>query len=418
MTSSREFFDALETRSADQRMAEQLAALRSVLTAAQAAAPALADVLKDVDPSQLRDVDALSSIPITRKSELFARQRAGLRREPFGGYSTLCKGPGMPRLFASPGPIYEPQGVRPDYWRMGRALHAARFRADDLVHNAFSYHMTPGAFMFEAGAHALGCTVFPAGVGQTEQQIAAMQELRPDAYCGTPSFLRILLEKSRAQGLELPGLRVASVSGEACPASQVEWLRNHGVDAFQTYATADLGLIAYETVAREGFVLDEQVIVQIVQPGTSHVVADGEVGEVVVTVLNPDYPLIRFSTGDLSAMLPGDCPTGRTAPRLEGWLGRADQSAKVRGMFVHPTHIDQIAQRVPQVQRCRLVISHSDAGDHVALQVESLEQGAAFVLLITTVFRDITRLRAEVQLVPSGSLLLDGRKVVDERTFS
>ncbi|MBF5006099.1 phenylacetate--CoA ligase family protein [Diaphorobacter caeni] len=418
MTSSREYFDALETRSIDQRTAEQLAALRSVLTAAQEAAPALKDGLKDIDPSQLRDVDALSNTPITRKSDLFARQRAGLHREPFGGFSRLRKGPGMPRLFASPGPIYEPQGVQPDYWRMARALHAASFGADDLVHNAFSYHMTPGAFMFEAGAHALGCTVFPAGVGQTEQQIAAMEELRPDAYCGTPGFLRILLEKTRAQGRELPGLRVASVSGEACPASQVEWFKSQGVDVFQTYATADLGLIAYETVAREGFVLDEQVIVQIVEPGTSHVVADGEVGEVVVTVLNPDYPLVRFSTGDLSAVLPGVCPTGRTAPRLEGWLGRADQSAKVRGMFVHPVHIDQIVQRVPQVDKCRLIISRVNEQDHLTLQLESLEQGTAFADAVAAAFRDITRLRTDVQLVSAGSLPADGLKVVDERALA
>ncbi len=309
------FFDALETRSPEQREAEQMAALAKQVAHAQAHSAAFAEILAGVDAAAVNSRAALAQLPVTRKGALLERQRAQVARDPFGGFSALVRGPGMTRLYASPGPIYEPEGATRDYWRTGRALYAAGFRAGELVHNAFSYHMTPGAFILESGAHAVGCTVFPAGTGQTEQQLQAMAELRPEAYTGTPSFLRILIEKAAETGADIGSLKKAVVGGEACPPSLTAWFAERGVAVYQTYATADLGLVAYETAARQGLVVEEQVIVEIVRPGTGDPLAEGEVGELVVTSLNPAYPLIRFGTGDLSAVLPGACPTGRTAPR-------------------------------------------------------------------------------------------------------
>jgi phenylacetate-CoA ligase len=275
----------------------------------------------------------------------------------------------MPRVFASPGTIYEPDSTRRDYWRLARALHAAGFRPGQLVHNCFSYHFVPAGAMMESGAHALGCTVFPGGTGQTEQQVQAMAELQPAGYVGTPSFLKIIVEKAAEMKVALPTVTRAMVSGEACPPSLRDWLAERGIAAYQCYASADLGLIAYETEAREGLVLDEGVIVEIVRPGTGDPVAEGEVGELVVTTLNPDYPLIRFGTGDLSAVLPGHCPTGRTNTRIKGWMGRADQTVKVRGMFVHPGQVADIARRFPEVLKARLVVSGEMANDSMHFQV-------------------------------------------------
>ncbi|MGV3497453.1 MAG: phenylacetate--CoA ligase family protein [Hydrogenophaga sp.] len=412
-----EFFDALETRSAAQREADQMAALPKQVAHAQAHSAAFAEILKGVDAAAINSRAALAQLPVTRKSALLERQRAQREKDAFGGFSTLVRGPQMTRIFASPGPIYEPEGAARDYWRTGRALYAAGFRAGELVHNAFSYHMTPGAFILESGAHAVGCTVFPAGTGQTEQQLQAIAELRPDAYTGTPSFLRILIEKAAEAGVDASSIRKASVGGEACPPSLTAWFAEHGVAVYQTYATADLGLVAYETAAREGLVVEEQVIVEIVRPGTGEPVADGEVGELVVTSLNPAYPLIRFGTGDLSAVLPGPCPTGRTAPRIKGWMGRADQTTKVRGMFVHPGQVADIARRFPQVGRARLVVSGEMANDQMCLRVETPQVDESLRELIAAAVRDVTKLRSDVELVAPGSLPNDGKVIEDARSY-
>ncbi|MGH8034971.1 MAG: phenylacetate--CoA ligase family protein, partial [Lysobacterales bacterium] len=292
-----EFFDALETREPAEREAQLMVALSRQVAHAQRATAAYAQILRAVDAAAVTSRQTLARLPVTRKHELLERQRAGRTSDPFGGFSALLRGPKMPRIFSSPGPIYEPEGLAKDYWRSARALFAAGFRAGDLVHNAFSYHMTPGAFIMEAGAHAIGCTVFPAGVGQTEQQLQAIAELKPDAYMGTPSFLRILVEKALETGSDISSLRKGLTGGEALPPSLRDWFAERGLAVYQSYATADLGLIAYETEAREGLVLDEGVIVEIVRPGTGDPVTEGEVGELVVTTLNPDYPLIRFGTG-------------------------------------------------------------------------------------------------------------------------
>ncbi|MBN9372902.1 AMP-binding protein [Hydrogenophaga sp. YM1] len=414
------FFDSLETRAPAQREAEQMAALARQVAHAQAHSPAFAEILSGVDAAGVNSRAALAKLPVTRKSSLLGRQRAQVARDPFGGFSALVRGPAMTRLYASPGPIYEPEGATRDYWRTGRALFAAGFRAGELVHNAFSYHMTPGAFILESGAHAVGCTVFPAGTGQTEQQLQAMAELRPEGYTGTPSFLRILIEKAAETGADLSSLTKAVVGGEACPPSLTAWFAERGVAVYQTYATADLGLVAYETAAREGLVVEEQVIVEIVRPGTDDPVAEGEVGELVVTSLNPAYPLIRFGTGDLSAMLPGACPTGRTAPRIKGWMGRADQTTKVRGMFVHPSQVADIARRFPQIRKARLVVSGEMASDQLCLRVEAEPGGQAAEALresIAAAVRDITKLRGEVELVAPGSLPNDGKVIEDARSY-
>jgi phenylacetate-CoA ligase len=339
---------------------------------------AFAEILAGVDATMVTSRAALSRVPVTRKTELLERQKtaravvdaAGMSNV-FGGFSSIEFGVHMPRVFASPGTIYEPEGKQLDYWRSARALAAAGFKAGELIHNCFSYHFTPAGAMMEAGAHALGCTVFPAGTGQTEQQVQAMAELKPAGYVGTPSFLKIILEKASEMGVALPSVTKALVSGEACPPSLRDWFAQRGVTAYQCYATADLGLIAYETSAREGLVIDEGVIVEIVTPGTGDLVPEGDVGELVVTTFNTDYPLIRFGTGDLSAVLPGNCPTGRTNTRIKGWMGRADQTTKIRGMFVHPSQVATIAKRFPDVVKARLVVSGEMADDRMTLQLRS-----------------------------------------------
>ena len=413
------FFDALETRSPAEREAAQMAALPGQIAHAQAHSAAMAEILRGVDASTVNSRAALAQLPVTRKHELLERQKA-LRAaggDAFGGFSALVRGPGMSRIFASPGPIYEPEGSTADYWRTGRALYAAGFRAGELVHNSFSYHMTPGAFILESGAHAVGCTVFPAGTGQTEQQLEAMLDLKPNGYTGTPSFLRILLEKAQQAGANIGCLTKASVGGEACPPSLTAWFKEQGVDVYQTYATADLGLVAYETSARQGLVLEEGVIVEIVRPGTGDPVPEGEVGELVVTSLNPAYPLIRFGTGDLSAILPGTCPTGRTAPRIKGWMGRADQTTKIKGMFVHPSQVADIARRFPQVGKARLVVNGEMANDSMCLQVEAATAADGLAEQIEAVMREVTKLRGAVQVVSPGSLPNDGKVIEDARSY-
>jgi phenylacetate-CoA ligase len=411
------YFDALETRDPAQREAQLLAALPRQVAHAQQASAALAEILAGVDAAGVTTRQSLASLPITRKHELLARQKTHRASDWFGGFSALRRGPAMPRLFSSPGPVYEPEGTRRDYWRAGRAMFAAGFRSGELVHNAFSYHMTPGAFIMESGAHAVGCTVFPAGVGQTEQQLQAIAELRPDGYTGTPSFLRILLEKAVETGDDVSSMRKGLTGGEALPPTLRDWFAQRGLAVYQSYATADLGLIAYETEAREGLVLDEGVIVEIVRPGTGDPVAEGEVGEVVVTTLNPDYPLIRFGTGDLSALLPGACPTGRTNTRIKGWMGRADQTTKIRGMFVHPGQVADIARRFPEVIKARLVVSGEMANDVMTLKVEAAGATQGLDARIGQAIRDVTKLRADVQLLEPGTLPNDGKVIEDARSY-
>ncbi len=395
-----------------------MAALPGHIAHAQACSPAFAQILQGVDAASITSRAALAQLPVTRKYELLAQQQAQRAHSPFGGFNTQPFGPHMPRVFASPGTIYEPEGTRPDYWRMARAIYAAGFRAGELVHNCFSYHFVPAGSMMETGAHAIGCTVFPGGTGQTEQQVQAMAELRPAGYIGTPSFLKLIVEKAQSLGVPLPSVRKALVSGEAFPPSLRDWLRDQGIEGYQCYATADLGLIAYETSAREGLVVDENVIVEIVRPGTGEPVPEGEVGELVITTLNPDYPLIRFGTGDLSAILPGTCPTGRTNVRIKGWMGRADQTTKVRGMFVHPGQVSEVVKRFPQVGKARLVVTGAMASDVMTLMAESQETSEGLAQLIGEAVRDITKLRAEIQLVAPGSLPNDGKVIEDARSYS
>ena len=413
-----DFFDALETRLPAEREAALMAALPMHIARAQAGTAAMAEILAGVDAASISSRAALARLPVTRKSELLARQQASRAagQDAFGGFAAIRYGAAMPRLYASPGPIYEPAGAALDYWRAARALYAAGFRAGDLVHNAFSYHMTPGAFIMESGAHAIGCTVFPAGTGQTEQQLQAIAELRPSGYLGTPSFLRILVEKAQESGAGIGSLTKGLVGGEAFPPSLRDWFAQRGLAIYQSYATADCGLIAYETTAREGLVLDEGVIVEIVRPGTGDPVPEGEVGEIVVTVLNPDYPLVRFGTGDLSAVLPGTCPTGRTHTRIKGWLGRADQTTKVRGMFVHPGQVAEIVRRFPEIARARLVVSGAMANDQLLLRVEAAAT-PGLAERVAEAVRDVTKLRGDVELVAPGSLPNDGKVIEDARSY-
>jgi phenylacetate-CoA ligase len=413
----KQHFDALEIRDPAEREAAQLAALPGLIAHAQQHSPAAAHTLAGINPANVNSWAALASLPVTRKHALLERQLATRPADSFGGFASVVRGRNMPRIFASPGPIYEPDVARPDYWRLGRALYAAGFREGDLAHNSFSYHMTPGAFMMESGAHAIGCSVFPAGTGQTEQQLAAIADLRPEAYVGTPSFLRILLEKAHASGSDISSIQRALVSGEAFPPSLRDWLERHGIAGYQCYVTADLGLIAYETEARQGLVLDEGVLVEIVRPGTGDPLPAGEVGELVVTTLNPDYPLIRFGTGDLSALLPGTCPTGRSNTRIKGWLGRADQITKVRGMFVHPGQIAEIVKRFPEVLKARLVVSGEMANDAMTLKLEVSAAPNGLTARIGEAIRDVTKLRADVDLISPGSLPNDGLVIEDARSY-
>jgi phenylacetate-CoA ligase len=421
------FFDALETRAPADREAALMASLPAHIRHAQSCTQAYASLLAGVNPDTITTREALAVLPVVRKHELLERQQASRQagQDPFGGFSAigwkgLVRAAGARRVFQSPGPIYEPEGQAPDYWRSGRAMAAAGFESGELVHNCFSYHLTPGAWIMESGAHALGCTVIPGGVGNTEQQLSAIADLKPEAYAGTPSFLRILIEKA-TQMEQVLSFRKALVSGEAFPPSLRDWLIDKGIQAYQCYATADAGLIAYETASREGLVLDEQVILEIVRPGTGDPVPAGEVGEVVVTVLNPDYPLVRFGTGDLSAILPGSCPSGRTNTRIRGWLGRADQTTKIKGMFVHPSQVADITRRHPEIARARLVVTGAMADDQMALHVEMaspMPDGHAPIRTsIENSLRDITKLRGDVHFHALGALPNDGKVIEDARKY-
>jgi len=411
-------FDTLETRDPELREREQLARLPRQIAHARAGTPVFARILAAIEPAAVTNRGVLAQVPVTRKSELLELQKAD---RPFGGFAATRWGQGTAgpaRVFASPGPIYEPEGRRADYWRLARALFAAGFRPGDLVHNCFAYHFTPAGSMLETGAHALGCTVFPGGTGQTEQQVQAMADLRPDGYVGTPSFLKIILDKADEMSVKLTGLAKALVSGEPFPPSLRDAFLARGVAGYQAYATADVGTIAYETEAREGLVVDEGVLVEIVRPGTGDPVAPGDVGEVVVTSLfNDDYPLIRFGTGDLSAVLPGTSPCGRTNLRIKGWMGRADQTTKVKGMFVHPSQVAAIASRHPEVGRARLVVDRTDAGDRMTLHVEVAGNRSSNAEAIIASIRDVTKLRGEVSFRAPGELPNDGKVIEDLRTY-
>ncbi len=426
-----DFYDALEQRDPAQREAALLAALPAHIAQAQRNTSAFARSLAGVDAASITSRAALAQLPVIRKHELLQQQKAlradRSQHEPFGGFSAigwhgLRAASGARRVFQSPGPIYEPEGHGTDYWRMARAIFAAGFRAGDLAHCSFSYHLTPAGAMMESGAHAVGCTTFAGGIGNTELQLQAVAELRPHGYIGTPSFLKILVDKATETGTDISSMGKAMVGGEAFPPSLRDWLGQRGVATYQSYATADAGLIAYETSARHGLVLDEGVILEIVRPGTGDVLPNGEVGEVVVTVLNPGYPLVRFGTGDLSAILPGPCPTGRSNSRIKGWLGRADQTTKVRGMFVHPGQVAEVLRRHPEALRGRLVIEGEMANDRMTLQVEAdalaAQAAPGLASALAASIRDVTKLRGDVVLVAPGSLPNDGKVIDDARSYA
>jgi phenylacetate-CoA ligase len=408
-----EFYDTLETRPAEEREAALMAALPGHVAHAKANAPYFAESLRDVDPEAVTSRRALAQLPVLRKSELLELQKA---RRPFGGTAATAVGD-LSRIFMSPGPIYEPQGYAPDAWRFARSLFAGGLRQGMLVLNCFSYHLTPAGMMGETGAHAVGCPVIPGGTGNTEMQVRAIADLRPGFYFGTPSFLKIILEKAREMGEDASSLTRGVVGGEALPPSLRAELSALGCEVLQSYGTADLGLIAYESPPREGLILDEHVIVEIVRPGTGDPVPDGEVGEVVVTVLNPDYPLIRFGTGDMSAVMAGQSPCGRTNRRIKGWMGRADQTTKVKGMFVQPGMVAEIFRRHPQIARARLVISGRVGNDEMTLRAEAAEHGDALADAVRETLSTVTKLRGTVDLVAPGTLPNDGVVIQDARSY-
>ena len=405
-------YDALETRDPEAREAELFAALRDHLRAAMRA-PAIARILDGTDPDAVTDRAALAALPVLRKPALMAMQSdspplGGLTPGPVGDYANV---------FASPGPIFEPAPRRTDPFRMARALFAAGVRKGDLVHNAFSYHFTPAGAMLESAARALGCAVFPAGTGQTELQVQAIARLRPNAYVGTPSFLGILLDKAAELGEDAGSLDRGLASGEALPPSLRAAIGERGVAVLQCYATADVGLIAYESPALEGMIIDEGAIVEIVRPGTGDPVPEGEVGEVVVTPFNPDYPLVRFATGDLSAVLPGASPCGRTNTRIRGWMGRADQTTKVKGMFVHPSQVAEVVRRHGEIVRARLVVTSAGNQDVMTLRCESETGAPGLAGAVAATVREVCKLRGEVEIVAPGSLANDGKVIEDARTY-
>jgi len=416
-----EYFDPLETRPAEAREGALMARLPSLVEHARKNAPGWNKRLAGVEPRDIFSRKALAQLPVLRKSELKALQEED---PPFGGFVTVEPGR-LSRLFLSPGPIFDAEGTGDDPWRAARALHAAGIRAGHVVQNCFGYHLTPGAWMIDGAARRIGCAVIPAGVGQIEQQIEIIRALAPDAYTGTPSFLRMIVEKALEALLDISNLKRALLAAEALPPSLRSWFREQGIGTvLQWYGTADVGMIAYESTAMEGMILDEDLILEIVRPGTGEPVPDGEVGEVVVTSFNPAYPLIRFGTGDLSAVLPGISPCGRTNVRIRGWLGRADQTTKVRGMFVHPEQVAEVLRRVPEAGRARLVVEGEMANDRMTLrcEVEAARLAAAggaqaLTMRLAEAVREVTKLRGEVELVAPASLPNDGKVIEDARKY-
>jgi phenylacetate-CoA ligase len=414
-----DFFDALEARRPGEREAALMAALPGHLAHAKVKAPGWARILKDVDPAAVTSRAALARLPVTRKSDLTDLQK-GL--PPLGGLNATPVEK-LAKLYLSPGPVVDPEGKGRDWWRTGRSLHAAGFRAGDLVLNCFSYHFTPAASMVEHGALAVGCTVVPGGTGQTEMQAAAIRDLRLTAYGGTPSFLKLIVEKADEQKIDISSLGKAIVGAEYLPPALRQAMAARGIRVLQLYATADIGLLAYESAmpdgsVNEGMILDEALILEIVRPGTGDPVPAGEVGEVVVTSLNPDYPLIRFATGDLSAVLPGASPCGRTNTRIKGWMGRADQSTKVRAMFVTPKQVGEVLRRHKEVVKARLVVEGETGNDRMTLKCEAKDPPAGLAEAIVASMRDVMKLRGEVELAAPGALPNDGKVIDDTRKYT
>ncbi len=403
-------YDLLETRDPAQREREQFAALPAIIAHALTA-PGWAAHLKGIDPKSVTSRAALAKLPVLRKSDIAELQKLA---PPFGGLNVTPAGK-VKRLLMSPGPIYEPEGSEAANWGAARACFAAGFRAGDIVHNAFSYHLTPGAFMLESGAHALGCAVIPGGVGNTEQQLDAIAHYRPSGYVGTPDFLKILLDTAEKSGKDASSINRALVSGAALPGSLRGELRTRGVAVVQCYATAELGIVAYESDAMQGMIANENLILEIVRPGTGDPVAEGEVGEIVVTSFNSDYPMIRLATGDLSALLPGVSPCGRTNIRIKGWMGRADQTAKIKGMFVHPRQVAELGRRHPELSRLRLVVGREAEQDTMTLLAETALSDAVLAAAVADTLQSVTKLKGIVMLVKPGSLPNDGKVIADER---
>ncbi|MGI9520506.1 MAG: phenylacetate--CoA ligase family protein [Hyphomicrobiaceae bacterium] len=406
-------YDQLESRDPEQRERALFNMLPGFIERAINLAPGWAAHLDGIESSSLDTRETLSKLPLIRKSALKDLQ---FNSPPFGGFATSEAGV-LGRLFMSPGPIFEPEGRGEDWWRSARGFYAAGFRAGDIVHNTFAYHLTPGAWIVDAGARAIGCTVIPAGPGNTEQQLEAIAHLRPTAYCGVPDYLKILLDRAVDAGKDTSSIKRALVSGGPLfPSLRQEYL-DRDLKVFQFYGTAEAGNIAYESEALEGMIVDEGVILEIVQPGTGNPIPDGEVGEVVVTTFNRDYPMIRLATGDLSAILPGQSPCGRTNTRIKGWMGRADQTTKVKGMFVHPEQVVNVAQRHPELARVRLVVAREGEQDMMVLKAESVNHDAGLVESVAQTLQELTKLKGAVQLVPPETLPNDGKIIADERDF-
>lgn len=406
-------FDELETRDPEQRETELMAALPGQVALAKTNSSFFGKLYADIDPMAINTREALQQLPVIRKPDVQEAQNAA---PPFGGLNAVPVSD-MAHVYMSPGPIFEPDGAQRDHWRYARALYAAGFRRGDIVHNTLSYHLTPAGMLVETGCRAIGCAVFPGGVGNTEMQVDAIERLKPTAYAGTPSFLRILLEKADEMGRDSSSYRKASVGAEPLPPSLRQWFEDRGIQTTQGYGTADVGLIAYESLPVEGMLLDEGLILEICRPGTGEPVAEGEVGEIVVTTFNPIYPLIRYGTGDMTAILPGTSPCGRTATRIKGWMGRADQSCKVRGMFVHAKLVGEIVGRHAEVNKARFVITNPDNRDQMTLKVEAEKGDAALLDAVKQSVTTVTKLRGEVEIVAPGSLPNDGIVVEDARTF-
>lgn len=404
-----EHFDALEKQDAAAREAHLLSRLPALIRKASKL-PGWNRHFGTIDPDQINSRVALANLPVLRKSDLPALQKAD---PPFAGFVGDTSDDG--RLFASPGPIFEAESRADDVWRCARAMFAAGFRKGDIVLNTFSYHLTPGGFVMDSGARALGCPVIPAGPGNTEQQLEVIQQLRPVAYAGTPDFLKIILDKAQETGKDVSSLKKALVSGGAFTPTLREFFTSKGITAYQCYATADVGVIAYETPAREGMIVNEDVILEIVRPGTGDPVAEGEVGEIVVTSFNMHHPMIRLALGDLSAFLPGSSPCGRTGLRIKGWMGRADQTTKVKGMFVRPEQIAEIGRRHPEVQKLRLVITRENELDVMTLRAETQSKSNSLENALGESVKAITKLSGAVELVATGSLPNDGKVIADER---
>ncbi len=409
-----DYYDTLETRDPQQRERDLLAVLPAQIAHAKKNAPGFARILADIDSTAVTSRAALAKLPVTRKSDLKDLQN---EMPPLGGLNAIPIGK-FKNIFVSPGQIYEPEGFSTDWWRSGRALFAAGVRAGDLAINTFAYHFTPAGSLMETGARAIGCAVVPTGVGQTEMQVATIADLKVNVYVGTPSFLKLIVEKADELKVDLSSLRKAAVGAEYLPPALRKAMGERGIRVLQSYGTADLGIVAYESEAMEGMILDEGVLLEIVRPGTGDPVPEGEVGEVVITTFNQDYPLVRFATGDLSAVLPGISPCGRTNTRIRGWMGRADQTAKVRGLFVQPRQVAEVIKRHAEIGKARLVIDNAGGQDRMVLHCE-LKNAASDVLIkaIADSIRDITKLRGEVTYAAPGSLANDGKVIEDTRKY-